>query len=90
MAETRGDGWSPMEGAPQDEMVRIRTAGGWVLKAALWSGFLDGDGNDCSCWCAVDEGSAPPCWDDDVCWATNSAGVASDPPVAWQPVELAQ
>ena len=87
MGDIRGDGWAPMQEAPTDRPIQVRTAGGYILKAQLFGGFIDSDENDCSCWCAVDVGTAPPSWTDDVCWASNEDEQPSDPPVAWRPCD---
>ena len=46
------------------------------------------DDGDCTTWGTADEfePSAPECWCDGVCWASNSDGKPSREPVAWRPV----
>jgi len=77
--------WQPIETAPRDGTpIYGQTAQG-VEVAMFWGeGLLDDDGRDCGGWHASDEGAAPDCWTDGVCWARNDSGVPSDAPVLWR------
>lgn len=48
---------------------------------------FDGE-RDCWAWATADEfePSAPECWDDGVCWASNSEHKPSRQPVAWRSI----
>lgn len=45
----------------------------------------DGEGG-CHAWATAEEDdpAAPPCWDDGVCWGSNSDNKPSRQPVAWR------
>lgn len=48
--------------------------------------IVDGSENDCSAWATADEfePQCPPCWDDGICWVSNSEHKPSRQPVAWR------
>lgn len=80
--------WQPIETAPRDGtafQARIPGHGSDNIIAAV-DGLLDGDGSDCWAWGFVEDQEPPDCWDDGICWATNSDGVASVRPTHWKPL----
>ncbi|WP_300573428.1 hypothetical protein [Phenylobacterium sp.] len=80
-----GDGWKPIETAPREEDVIVRTAGGSVFGAALVYGVEDEEGSAWA-WTVSDGEPHPPCWSDGVCWSENEDSEPSDPPVGWMPL----
>lgn len=79
--------WQSIESAPVGRPVQVITHGGFVLKARLRSGFVNELGKQVLGWVAEDGQKYPPCWDDGVCWESNSEGAASDAPVQWRSIE---
>lgn len=79
--------FEPIDTAPANELVQVVTKAGFVLKARLQSGFVNELGKDVLGWVADEGQEYPECWDDGVCWESNSAGLASDYPVQWRPLK---
>lgn len=71
-------GWQPIETAPRNRPVAGLTRAGKLVKMD-WTML----GDDAVGWGAVDEDEHPSCWTDGFCWASNSDGEPSDPPVMW-------
>jgi hypothetical protein len=51
--------------------------------------IVRGETEDYAVWATSDEyePNCPECWDDGVCWGSNSNGQPSRKPVAWRPVQ---
>ena len=81
--------WQPIEtavGQPiLDKRIRIRTAKGREFDAVCGWFACDESGNDVQAWAEWNEGDAPDCWSDGICWAVNADGVKSDQPTHWLP-----
>ena len=78
--------WQPIDTAPFDTPIVVVTRGGSVLKAQTAYGIAD----EGYVWIAVNKDEHPCCWDDGVCWATNSDYEESDPPMWWVPLPVSQ
>jgi hypothetical protein len=78
--------WQPIETAPLDTAVKIKTLRGVEFYAIRDVYCETENGADCIAWREVDEGKAPSCWSDGVCWSENIDGEQSDMPVSWMPL----
>ncbi len=78
--------WQPIEPAPVNTRVHIRTLDGAEFDAVRDFDGEDEGGNAVVAWREADEGTAPECWSDGVCWAVNEDEMRSDPPVSWMPL----
>lgn len=79
-------GWQSIKSAPRDgTRVMVKTAVGRKFLAFYDLGLVDDNENECGGWFEEKEGTAPSCWTDGICWASNGDGVPSDPPVEWTP-----
>jgi len=76
--------WKPIESAPLDRPVTIKTRKGRVFKAAF-DAEVEGENGSVFAWAEAKEDTAPACWSDGICWAVNADLQPSDPPVAWRP-----
>lgn len=76
--------WQTMENAPRTRPIVAQTEQGRIVKAK-WVQLDD----DNAGWGTPEEDDPhPKCWDDGFCWASNSDGEPSDPPVLW--IEMPQ
>lgn len=71
-------------GVPVGDVVTIKTAGGKEFKASWEWGLVSDDGSETGGWHEHEEGAAPPCWTDGICWGKNHNEVPSDPVIAWK------
>lgn len=80
--------WQPIETAPKDGTAfQAEVPGHGSDYIIAWvGGYLDSDGNDCSCWAIVEDQEPPSDWDEGVCWEVNEDGVASTKPTRWKPL----
>lgn len=78
--------WFPIENAPWQRPVRVKTEKGAELVARrdYDVDLVDDDGNPARGWFAVIEGTAPPCWADDICRYVGEDGKRSDWPEFWR------
>lgn len=72
---------------PLEKVVIVTMDDGVEFKAMRV--LVDGDdGRSCETWITANEfePSCPECWDDGMCWASNSSCVPSRQPVAWRDI----
>lgn len=85
-ASQQNSGWQPIESAPYDQEVLIRTYGGLTLEAKLLpSHSLDASAKPCDQWVATTD-LFPECWSDGECWEYNADLNTSDHPQYWTPL----
>jgi hypothetical protein len=80
--------WQPMSTAPLDGTpIQATIPGHGSDNILAWEGpFLGDEEEDCYTWVFVEDQEPPACWDDGVCWTSNSDGKPSVRPVAWKPL----
>ena len=81
------DEWAHISTAPTDKPIQAKIPGHGSDNIIQWTdGFMDANGDPCSCWMFVEDQEPPESWSDGVCWEVNSEGEQSTLPTHWKEV----
>lgn len=81
-----------MKMPPPETPVIVTMDDGTEFKAVRIRVVGESEWEDCWTWMTADEfePKCPECWDDGVCWGSNSANRPSRAPVAWRALRQKQ